>query len=315
MSDKVVCFVTGVAGFTGRNLVEELLNKGYFVVGIDNFSTGKEENIEDFFKNKNFVFSEVDIRDIDALNGLFLTYSPEIVFHLAWSDINDDSEILETTRNNVYGTLNLLEISRKYNIKRFVFASSSSVYGIVNVDLVPEYEEKKPHTISALQKSLCESFCSFYHRYFSLKTICLRLFSVYGPYQNTITNKNKLIPKTIRKCLDYEQPEIYGDGFQMRDFVYVKDVVRAFLRAGTTDNEDCFGECFNVGSGVKTTVRYIVREIQIQTDTTELDPICDASEQTQEYLVADIEKAKKILDWSPMVDLPTGLKRTIEYFK
>jgi len=312
----MVCvLVTGVAGFIGRNLVEELLNKGYFVVGVDNFSTGKEENIEDFFKNKNFVFSEVDVKDIDALKGLFLTYSPEIVFHLAWSDTNNNTDILGTTRNNVTGTLNLLEISRKHNVKRFVFTSNSSVYGTVNVDLVPEYEKTKPDTISALQKSLCESLCSFYYNYFSLKTMCLRLFSVYGPHQNTITNKNKLIPKTIRKCLDYEQPEIYGNGFQMRDFIYVKDVVNAFLKASTTDDVGCFGECFNIGSGIKTTTKHVIREIQVQTDTTELDPVYNITEQTQEYLVADVEKAKKILDWDVVVDLPSGLKKTIEYFK
>jgi len=309
--------VVGVAGFIGRNLAKELLKQNYFVIGADNFSTGKESNIEEFFKNKNFVFSEMDIRDEDALIHLFKTYNPKIVFHLAalprvqYSIENP----VETNEVNVKGTLNLLEASRKTNVKRFVFASSSSIYGDVNVDSISEYEEKKPVSPYATQKLIGEEYCKLYYKIYGLETICLRLFNIYGPWQDPEGQYANLIPKTIRGCFDFEPPEIYGDGFQTRSYVYINDALRAFMIASETENKECLGESFNIGNATSYSVNQVVREIQIQTNTLDLEPKMLPPVIEPKYMKADIDKAKKLLGWEPLVDLSSGLKRTIEFFE
>jgi len=309
--------ITGAGGFIGRNLTKELLDKDYLVIGIDNFSTGEEKNIGEFLKNKNFVFSKIDIRDKDDLFTLFKTYNPEIIFHLAalpqvqYSIENP----IETNEVNVRGTLNLLEVSRRINVKRFVFASSAAIYGDVGVDTIPEYEEKKPMSPYATQKLIGEEYCKLYYRIYGLETICLRLMNIYGPYQNPKGGYANLIPKTIKKCLNSEPPEIYGDGFQTRDFCYVKDVVKAFIISSETKNKECFGDCFNIGTGISSTVHMVIDEIQIQTDTLHIEPITFPPVVEPRYQRADIDKAKKSLGWDPLINLSDGLKRTIEFFE
>jgi len=309
--------VTGAAGFIGRNLTKELLNKGYFVIAIDNLSKGKIENIEEFFKNKNFTFAKTDIKDVDEVLNIFKTYVPDTVFHLAANaelQYSIDRPI-ETNNVNVNGTLNILEVSKKTNVKRLIFASSSGVYGDVNVDDISEYEEKKPISPYTAQKLIGEIYCKLYFDLYGLETISLRLFNVYGPWQNSEGSYAALIPKTIRRCLDYESPEIYGDGFKTRDFIYVDDVIKAFIKAGTTENKDCLGESFNVGKGISTTVNIIIDEILVQTDRTNLNIKKLPSVIEPEYIKADIDKAIRVLGWKPAIDISTGIKRTVKYFE
>lgn len=308
--------VTGAAGFIGRNLVKELLKEGYGVIGIDNFSSSREENIEEFFKMRNFTFVEKDIRD-DMMLSVFKTYDPEIVFHLAANAELQYSikKPIETHDVNVNGTLKLLEAARQSGVKRFILASSSSVYGDVSVDEIPEYEEKRPISPYASQKLISEIYCKLYCDIFGLETISLRLFNVYGPYQNPEGMYATLIPKTIRWCLDYESPRINGDGFQTRDFIYVDEVVKAFIKAGTTKNKECFGESINIGKGISTTVNEVVSEIMIQTDRRDLNITKMPKLKEPRCIKADIDKAKSMLDWKPSITLSSGIIRTIEYFK
>jgi len=311
-------FVIGGCGFIGRNLIKELLmdNENY-VVCIDNLSTGKEANIQQFMNKVSFTFAQIDIKDEDAVFRIFNIHKPEIVFHLAAEPrikICEENPI-ETFDNNVKGTLNVLEASKRFGTKRFVFASSSSVYGIPNVDCVPEYEERKPLSHYAIHKVIGEELCKLYWNAFHLETIILRLQNVYGEYQNPNNQYAALIPRTIQKCLDYESPEIYGDGLQTRDFIYVKDVVRAFISASELENDLCYGDCFNIGTGIATTISHTVNEIQIQTNTIELDIKYRPKLNEVKNIKADIDKAKELLNWEPLIDLPTGLKRTIEFYE
>jgi len=309
--------VTGAAGFIGRNLTKELLNQGCFVIGIDDLSNGKEENIEEFFKNKNFTFAQNDIKDLNVMLSIFKTYSPDTVFHLAANPKLQYSikNPIMTNNVNVNGTLNILEASKRTAVKRLVFASSSGIYGDVNVDDISEYEEKKPISPYTAQKLIGEIYCKLYFDLYGLETISLRLFNVYGPFQNSKGENAPIISKTIRRCLDYESPEIYGDGFQTRDFVYVDDVVKAFLKAGNTDNLNCLGESFNIGSGSSISVNVLLDEIQIQTDREELNRKELPSVIEPRYVKSDIDKSKKMLGWEPTTDLFNGLKETIRYFK
>jgi len=243
-------------------------------------------------------------------------HKPNTVFHIAAEPrikICEDKPI-ETFINNVNGTLNVLDGCIRYGVKRMVFASSSSVYGYPKVDFVPEYEERIPITNYAVHKLIGEELCKLYWKKHSLETVILRFFNIYGPYQSKDSQYSALVSKTISKCLDYEQPEIYGDGEQKRDFIYVKDVIRALVMAGSTQNKDCFGECFNIGTAISTSVNHIVNEIQIQTDTTELEPKFLPKITEVRDIRADIDKSKKLLGWEPFVDVNSGLKRTIEFF-
>jgi len=310
--------VTGCAGFIGRNLVKELLkdNENY-VVGIDNLSTGKEENITDFMNKVRFSFSQIDIRDYEMLLNVFKLSEPGIVFHLA-ADPRlqySNTEPLQTFNNNVNGTLNVLEACRLTKVKRLVFTSSSGVYGDVNVDTIPEYEERKPLSHYTTHKLIGEELCKLYYKLYGLEVIMLRLFNVFGEYQNPSGDYSALIPKTIRRCLDFENPIIYGDGFQTRDFIYVKDVVSAFIKAGETDNKDCFGEAFNIGTGVGTSVNNIVNEIMRLTGDVNFEIIYKAPLIESRYVKADVDKARKVLGWEVKVTLSEGLKNTINFFE
>jgi len=198
---------------------------------------------------------------------------------------------------------------------KYAFLGNSSVYGIPNVDCVPEYEERKPLSHYAIHKVIGEELCKLYWKSFQLETIILRLFNCYGEYQNPNNQYAALIPKTIQKCLDYESPEIYGDGLQTRDFVNIKDVVRAFISASEIENNLCYGDCFNIGTGIATTISHTVNEIQIQTNTIELDIKYRPKLNEVKNIKADIDKAKELLNWEPLIDLPTGLKRTIEFYE
>lgn len=250
--------VTGGAGFIGSHIAEELVRRGERVRVLDNFITGKRENIAPF---RNFIeLIEGDIRDLEtcqrALRGV------DYVLHQAAlpSVPRSIKEPLLTHDINVNGTLNLLWSSLEARIKRFVFASSSSVYG-ANPRL-PQTEGNEDRVISpyALSKSIGEQYCGLLYQIYGLETVCLRYFNVFGPRQDPFSQYAAVVPLFITKLLTDEKPQIFGDGEQSRDFTYVANVVEANLRALEAPDE-ALGEVFNIACGERTTVNSLLREI------------------------------------------------------
>jgi nucleoside-diphosphate-sugar epimerase len=309
--NKIKSLVTGGAGFIGSHLVDRLLELGHEVIVIDDFSSGKKENLEHHKNNLNLQIFAKNICDKD-IEGLFKDVS--IVFHVAAIPrVQFSIEFPEKTNEaNINGTLNILELAKKAGVKRFVYSASSSAYG--NQEKLPLIETMNPNPMSpyALQKLVGEYYCKLYNLLFGMETICLRYFNVYGPRQDPSGGYACLIPKSINLILQGKSPEIYGNGEQTRDFTYVKDVVEANISAATTNNEKSFGEIFNVGNNhnlsVNQVVKYIIRDKNIKPEYK--PPVIEPKN-----TLADISKIKNILEWRPKFNFEDGIKETVDWFK
>lgn len=309
--NKIKSLVTGGAGFIGSHLVDRLLELGYEVIVIDDFSSGKKENIEHHKHNPNLQIFAKNICDKE-IEDLFKNVS--IVFHLAAIPrVQFSIKFPEkTNKANIDGTLNVLELAKKAGVKRFVYSASSSAYG--NQEKLPLIETMNPNPLSpyALQKLVGEYYCKLYYLLFGMETICLRYFNVYGPRQDPSGGYACLIPKSIDLILQEKSPEIYGDGEQTRDFTYVKDVVEANISAATTNNEKSFGEIFNVGNNNNLSVNQVVKKI-IGTKNIKIEykpPVIEPKN-----TLADISKIREILKWYPRFNFEEGIKETIDWFK
>ncbi len=302
--------VTGGAGFIGSNLAEKLVQDGHEVSVIDNLASGKEENLSTV--KKDIIFHKESINnDIKkVLDGV------DVVFHLAALPRVQFSihNPIESHNANINGSLNLLKQCADSGIKRFIFSSSSSVYG--NQKTLPLKEDMKPHPMSpyALQKLTIEHYSRLFYEVYGLKTISLRYFNVYGPKQDKESNYSNLIPKFIELIQKNEQPKIYGDGKQTRDFTYIEDVVSANLAAMKSNNKIIFGEAFNIGTSSSISVNDITENI-IQLLNSKIKPVHVAPIIEPNHTLADVSKAKKLLDWQPRISINEGLKKTVEHFK
>ncbi len=247
MLNNSTILVTGGAGFIGSNLVKRLLELGNKVRVLDNFSTGKRENLIPFRGNKDFSLYEGDMRSFhicrDAVKGC------EFVLHQGALPSVPRSIADPITSNdvNILGTLNLLEAAKEFGIKRFVYASSSSVYG--NSETLPKVEEMPVNPLSpyAVTKYASERYCQTYYWLYGLETVSLRYFNVFGPNQDPSSRYSAVIPKFIKAILNDKQPIIYGDGLQSRDFTYVENNVQANILACIAEKAP--GNVYNVGCG------------------------------------------------------------------
>jgi len=227
--------VTGGAGFIGSHLVERLVQLGHEVSVIDNLATGKEENLDGI--RKKIIFHKESINNIkEVLEGTDVVFHVAAIPRVQFSIHNP----MESHHTNINGSLNLLKQCSDLGIKRFIFSSSSSVYG--DQKSLPLEETMKPNPMSpyALQKLAIEHYCKLFHRLYGLKTVSLRYFNVYGPKQDKESNYSNLIPKFIGLIQKNEQPKIHGDGNQTRDFSYVEDVISANLAAMNSKNQKIF---------------------------------------------------------------------------
>lgn len=296
--------VTGGAGFIGSHLVDKLLEQGNNVTVIDNCNTGRIENLPK--KNPNCFFYGADIlSDIDHAFE-----DKDIVFHLAaltrpqWSIKNP----VEANLVNVEGTLRVLKYSLENKVKRVVFASSSSLYGIQETYPTPEDVTPKPMSPYALQKLLGEQYCELFERMYGLQINCVRPFNVYGTRQRPDGGYAAAVPKFIDMIKKGEQAQITGDGSQSRDFTYVDDVVDLFIAAA---NSKVFGESFNAGAGNSVSINYIYNTI-CKLMGSDIKPIHIDPVLEPHMTYANTNKAKRLLNWEPKVDIEEGLKRTIE---
>lgn len=303
MVDRVL--VTGGAGFIGSHLVDGLMSEGFDVVVLDDFSSGRRENLSVHFGKPNFCLVEGDVRDEadvrKALEGV------DVVFHLA-AIVSVNFSVknpLLVNEVNVGGTLNFLRESLKAGVKRFVYASSCAVYGeSVNLP-INEEQPTKPMSPYAVSKLAAEYYCRVFYEIYGIETVCLRFFNVYGSRQ-VIGPYSGVMMKFIDKLKHGEKPIIYGDGKQTRDFVLAGDVVDACLRAMRCRN--CVGEMINVGSGVETTVNRLADVLIELFGSRDIKPFYaepKAGDIRRSY--ADLSKAERLLGYKPEKSLMEGL--------
>ncbi len=302
--------VTGGAGFIGSHIVDELVQRGENVRVLDNFETGKRENLSSVLGKIELI--EGDIRNLEICRKA--TEKIDYVLHQAALRSVPKSMLDPLAYNevNVRGTLNLLEASKENKVKRLVFASSSSVYG--NAAKLPERETDSPRPISvyALTKLMGEHYCRLFTLSFGVETVVLRYFNVFGPRQSIESQYAVVVPKFITSILRDEPPPVHGDGRQSRDFTYVRNVVDVNLLAAVSKNSA--GEIFNIACGKAYTVLELVDRLNGIFKKRVRPAFVSPRPADVRHTLADISKVKKILGFIPSVSFVEGLERTIEYF-
>jgi UDP-N-acetylglucosamine 4-epimerase len=316
------CLVTGGAGFIGSNMAEALLKRGEKVRVLDNFLTGKRSNLS-FPRAEEIEIMEGDIRSPEtcrkALEGM------DRVIHLAalGSVPRSVEDPLLTNESNITGTLNLLVASRDCGVRRFVYASSSSVYGDQPTDSradesedpQPKVETMTPNPLSpyALSKLVGETYCRLFQRLYGLETVALRYFNVFGPRQDPESEYAAVIPRFIKALLREEKPVIYGDGRQSRDFTFVADVVRANLLACDAPSE-ALGQTFNTACNRRFTLLQLLDELKSITGKDIKPVFAGARKGDIKHSMADISLARKLLGFEPEVSFRKGLEQTVSWF-
>lgn len=309
-----IFLVTGGAGFIGSNLCGAILDKGYKVRCLDNLSTGKQANVDLFLGNLNYTFLKGDITDLDtcmaACDGV------DYVLHqAAWGSVPRSIEIpLYYEDVNIRGTLNMMEAARQKRVKKFVYASSSSVYG--DHPVLPKVEGQEGNLLSpyALTKRVDEEYGKLYKKLYGLDTYGMRYFNVFGRRQDPDGAYAAVVPKFIKMLLNDEVPTIHGDGKQSRDFTYIENVIEANLKACKADSQAA-GEAFNIAYGGR---EYLI-DIYYG--------LCEALEKKVEpnfgperagdikHSNADISKARKLLGYDPSYSFEDGIRLAIDWYR
>lgn len=304
--------LTGCGGFIGSHLAEYFLENNNFVVGIDNFSTGFEKNMETFKHHENFIFKEVDIRNMNDLTQLFDKYNFDVVCHQAATgsvprSIKDPHFYFY---NNCGGTVNLLECCRLNGIKRFVYASSSSVYG--DDDHLPKIEHCTGEVLSpyALTKSNNEDWAIIYAKLYGIKTVGFRYFNIFGERQNPNSIYSAVIPKFIKAIKNGDEVTIFGDGNQGRDFTHVNNVKVANYLALTKDLK-YNSYVFNVGCGEFTSVNDLVSKLQKFMSCEAKIKYCKPRQGDVLKSLANIENIKKVLGYEIQMSFDEGLSKLV----
>ncbi|MBQ6381836.1 MAG: SDR family oxidoreductase [Clostridia bacterium] len=306
--------VTGAAGFIGSNLCEAILNLGYKVRALDDLSTGKQENVDLFLENPNYEFIKGDIKDLDtcmkACEGV-----DYVLNQAAWGSVPRSLEMpLFYSLNNIQGTLNMLEAARQQGVKKFVYASSSSVYG--DEPKLPKKEGVEGNLLSpyALTKRCDEEWAKQYTMHYGLDTYGLRYFNVFGRRQDPNGAYAAVIPKFIKQLLDGEVPTINGDGKQSRDFTYIENVIEANLKACLAPHEAA-GQAFNIAYGGR---EYLIDIYYGLTEALGVDVEPNFGPDRKgdiKHSNADISKAKELLGYDPDWSFDRGIKAAIEWYK
>ena len=306
--------VTGSAGFIGSNLVEAILKLGYKVRGLDNFSTGKKENVDEFINDPDYEFIEGDIRDLDIC--MKVTEGVDYILHqAAWGSVPRSIEMpLYYEEVNIKGTLNMLEAAKLNNVKKFVYASSSSVYG--DEPTLPKKEGSEGNLLSpyALTKRVNEEYGKLYTKLYDLDTYALRYFNVFGRRQDPNGAYAAVIPKFIKQLLSDEQPTINGDGKQSRDFTYIENVIEANLKACLASSSAA-GQAYNIAYGGREYLIDVYTHLSNALGK-DIQPIFGPNRPGDiKHSIADISKAKQLLDYNPDWSFEKGIQAAIDWYK
>lgn len=306
--------VTGGAGFIGSNLCEAILNMGYRVRCLDDLSTGSQANVDMFLSNPSYEFVRGDIKDLDTC--LAACYGVDYVLNqAAWGSVPRSIEMpLFYCANNIVGTLNMMEAARQKSVKKFVYASSSSVYG--DEPNLPKREGREGNLLSpyALTKMCDEEWGRQYTLHYGLDTYGLRYFNVFGRRQNPNGAYAAVIPKFIKQLLADEQPTINGDGKQSRDFTYIENVIEANLKACLASHEAA-GKAFNIAYGGR---EYLIDIYYTLTKALgkNIEPNFGPDRKGDiKHSNADISLARELLGYEPEYDFARGLTEAIEWYK
>lgn len=308
-----VFLVTGGAGFIGSNLCEAILKMGYKVKCLDDLSTGKQANVDLFLDDPNYTFIKGDIKDLDtcmvACEGV--NY---VLNQAAWGSVPRSIEMpLFYEKNNIMGTLNMMEAARQQGVKKFVYASSSSVYG--DHPVLPKKEGQEGNLLSpyALTKRVDEEFAKLYTRLYGLDTYGMRYFNVFGRRQDPDGAYAAVIPKFIKMLMNGETPTINGDGMQSRDFTYIENVIEANLKACLAPHEAA-GNAFNIAYGGR---EYLIDIYHSLTRALgkDIEPNFGPDRAGDiKHSNADISKAREMLGYDPDYDFDSGLKLAIDWY-
>ncbi len=303
--------ITGGAGFIGSNIAKKLVEEGESVRVIDNFSTGKKENISG-------ISGKIDILDGDIRDGDTVSKAVrdmDFIIHQAAlpSVPRSVKDPLSSNGVNITGTLNLLNAAKGAKIKRFVYASSSSVYG--DTPVLPKREDMTPNPQSpyAVTKLTGEYYCSVFYKVYGLPTVSLRYFNVFGPNQDPQSQYAAVIPRFITAILNQSSPVVYGDGEQSRDFTFIENVVEANLLSCRNDNAS--GKIFNIACGDRYTINTLLKELYSLSGK-KVEPVYSQPRSGDiKHSHADISRARDIIGYKPGVDFREGLRGTVEWFK
>ena len=306
--------VTGGAGFIGSDLCEAILDLGYKVRCLDDLSTGKQANVDMFLDNSNYEFIKGDIKDFDicvkACEGV-----DYVLNQAAWGSVPRSLEMpLFYCMNNINGTLNMMEAARQQGVKKFVYASSSSVYG--DEPNLPKKEGREGNLLSpyALTKRCDEEWAKLYTKYYGLDTYGMRYFNVFGRRQDPHGAYAAVIPKFIKMLLNGETPTINGDGKQSRDFTYIENVIEANLKSCLAPSESA-GQAYNIAYGGR---EYLIDIYYSLTNAIGIDIKPNFGPDRKgdiKHSNAEISKAKRLLGYDPEYDFDRGLQEAIDWYK
>ena len=309
-----VFLVTGGAGFIGSNLCEAITDMGYQVRCLDNLSTGKRENVDLLIDRENYTFIEGDIRDLDtcmeACKGV-----DYVLNQAAWGSVPRSIEMpLFYEEVNIRGTLNMMEAARQNGVKKFVYASSSSVYG--DHPVLPKVEGQEGNLLSpyALTKRVDEEYGKLYFKLYGLHTYGLRYFNVFGRRQDPYGAYAAVIPKFLKQLMGGEVPTINGDGKQSRDFTYIDNVIEANLRACLA-SEEAAGNAFNIAYGGREYLIDIYYDLCKALDLNVEPHFGPDRPGDIKHSNADISKARKMLGYDPDYDFEKGIALAIDWYK
>ena len=305
--------ITGIAGFIGSSIARALVSRGEQVRGVDNFATGKHENLAD-------ILDRIDLReaDITNLDAMHKTCSGvDYVLHQAAIPSVPKSVLdpLGSNRANIDGTVNVLVAARDAKVRRVVYAASSSAYG--DTPTLPKHEEMRPDPISpyAVQKLASEQYMVSFYRCYGLETVCLRYFNIFGPRQDPSSPYSGVLAKFTTQMLKGEQPTIFGDGETSRDFTYIDNAVEANLLACKAPAGKAAGQVFNTATGRRVTLNETFKVLQDLTGYKGQPKYAAERAGDVKHSLADISKVQSGLGYKTLVDFEEGLRKTVEWYR
>lgn len=314
----MIILITGIAGFIGSNLLDKLLqDENNFIIGIDNLNNFydpniKRKNIEYNLENNNFNFYDIDLLNTKALNKIFEDYKIDSIVHLAgYGGVRPSIENPKLyIDNNIVATLNVLECMKNYNIKKIVYASSSSVYGNSKENIFVEtLNVSEPISPYAMTKKACEELCYTYHKLYNINIIALRFFTVYGKRQRP----DLAISKFTKLILEDKAIPVFGDGNTMRDYTYIDDIVSGIISA-MEYNKTSY-EIINLGGGDPVSLNRMIETIEKVLGKKAIIERMSMQKGDVDKTAADISKAKRLLNYNPSTSFEEGIDKFIQWFK